>query len=137
MLCTLRELVDLSNREAGLLVCCARKSARHNLNRTPLQGDFVTSRLGELSGKPPDNHRVRSRVGLFDRRLALPGVIEMTGEEATMWTLCHESARGPGERYYRNHCVALERRLGVHEPFVSVPVVGHFAIFWERVAILS
>ena len=72
-------------------------------------------------GKPPE---MQSATGVDDvvamfRRLrtgrdffvmfALPGVIEITGDEATTRTLCHESARGPGEKYYRNQCVGFDR----------------------------
>ena len=52
----------------------------------------------------------RLRTGRdFFVQFALPGVIEITGDEATTRTFCHESARGPGEKYYRNHCVAFDR----------------------------
>ena len=52
----------------------------------------------------------RLRTGRdFFVMFALPGVIEINGDEATTRTLCHESARGPGEKYYRNHCVAFDR----------------------------
>ena len=45
----------------------------------------------------------------FFVQFALPGVIEISGDEATTRTLCHEAARGSGEAYYRNHCVAFDR----------------------------
>jgi hypothetical protein len=52
----------------------------------------------------------RLRTGReFFVMFALPGVIEINGDEATTRTFCHESARGPGEKYYRNHCVAFDR----------------------------
>ena len=52
----------------------------------------------------------RLRTGKdFFVQFALPGVIEIDGDEATMRCLCHEAARGPGETYYRNHCVAFDR----------------------------
>jgi hypothetical protein len=42
-------------------------------------------------------------------QFALPGVIEIDGDEATTRTFCHEAARGPGKTYYRNHCIASDR----------------------------
>ena len=52
----------------------------------------------------------RLRAGKdFFVQFALPGVIEVSGNEATTRTFCHEAARGPGETYYRNHCVAFDR----------------------------
>jgi hypothetical protein len=45
----------------------------------------------------------------FFVQFALPGVIEINGDEATTRCLVHEAARGPGETYYRNHCVAFDR----------------------------
>jgi ketosteroid isomerase-like protein len=44
----------------------------------------------------------------FFVQFAIPGVIDVNGDEATTRTLCHEAARGPGEKYYRNHCVAFD-----------------------------
>ena len=52
--------------------------------------------------------RLRSGRDFFVM-FALPGVIEINGDEATTRTFCHESARGPGEKYYRNHCVGFDR----------------------------
>lgn len=45
----------------------------------------------------------------FFVQFALPGVIEITGDEATTRTFVHEAARGPGETYYRNHSIAFDR----------------------------
>ena len=45
----------------------------------------------------------------FFVQFALPGVIDVDGDEATTRTSVHESARGPGERYYRNHCATFDR----------------------------
>jgi hypothetical protein len=45
----------------------------------------------------------------FFVQFALPGVIVIDGDEATTRTFVHESARGPGEKYYRNHCIAFDR----------------------------
>ncbi len=45
----------------------------------------------------------------FFVQFALPGVIEISGVEATTRCLVNEAARGPGEKYYRNHCVAFDR----------------------------
>lgn len=52
--------------------------------------------------------RLRSGRDFFVM-FALPGVIEIEGDTATTRTFCHESARGPSETYYRNHCVAFDR----------------------------
>ena len=52
----------------------------------------------------------RLRTGKdFFVQFALPGVIEIDGDQATTRTLCHEAARGSGPAYYRNHCVAFDR----------------------------
>ena len=52
----------------------------------------------------------RLRAGkTFFVQFALPGVIEIEGDAAVTRTLCHEAARGPGETFYRNHCVAFDR----------------------------
>lgn len=45
----------------------------------------------------------------FFVQFAVPGVIEIDGDEATTRTFVHEAARGPGEVYYRNHSVAFDR----------------------------
>jgi hypothetical protein len=64
----------------------------------------------------------RLRTGRdFFVMFALPGVIAIDGDEATTRTFCHESARGPGAKYYRNHCVAFDRlrRSGADWVFTS------------------
>ena len=77
-------------------------------------GEFVI-------GEAPHGHRAagaddivvllrRLRAGkTFFVQFALPGVIETDGDTAMTRTLCHEAARGPGETFYRNHCVAFDR----------------------------
>ena len=45
----------------------------------------------------------------FFVQFALPGVIEIDGDEASTRTLCHEAARGPGETCYRNYCAGFDR----------------------------
>jgi ketosteroid isomerase-like protein len=40
---------------------------------------------------------------------ALQGMIEINGDNATAQCLCHESARGPEERYYRTHGIWSDR----------------------------
>ncbi len=72
-------------------------------------------------GKPPHGqhaHGVDDIVAMLERlregldffiQFALPGVIEIDGNEATTRTFVHESARGAGEHYYRNHCIAFDR----------------------------
>ncbi len=64
--------------------------------------------------------RLRSGRDFFIQ-FALPGSIEIKGDEATTRTFCHESARGPGEKFYRNHCVAFDRlrRSGDDWVFIS------------------
>ena len=52
--------------------------------------------------------RVRAGRDFFVQ-FALPGVIDIDGDEATTRTFCHEAARGPGKTYYRNHCIAFDR----------------------------
>ncbi len=64
--------------------------------------------------------RLRSGKDFFVQ-FALQGVIELDGDEATTRTFVHEAARGPGETYYRNHCIAFDRlrRSGDNWIFVS------------------
>ena len=45
----------------------------------------------------------------FFVQFAIQGPIEIDGDTATTSCVCHESARGPGETYYRNHCMAFDR----------------------------
>jgi hypothetical protein len=45
----------------------------------------------------------------FFVQFALPGVIDLDGDEATTRTFIHESAQGPDETYYRCHCIAFDR----------------------------
>ncbi len=45
----------------------------------------------------------------FFVQFALPGVIEIDGDRASTRTFVHEAARGPGEKYYRNHCIAFDQ----------------------------
>ena len=42
-------------------------------------------------------------------QIAVQGPIEINGDEATAHCVCHEAARGPGESYYRNNGVWLDR----------------------------
>ena len=51
----------------------------------------------------------------FFVQFAVPGVIDIEGDEATTRTFCHEAARGPGETFYRNHCVAFDRLRRTNE----------------------
>ena len=46
---------------------------------------------------------------VFFVQFAIQGPIEINGDVATTSCVCHEAARGPGETYYRNHCVAFDR----------------------------
>jgi ketosteroid isomerase-like protein len=74
-----------------------------------------------IIGKPPHGQSAtgaanavamlrRLRTGRdFFVQFALPGVIEINGDDATTRCLVHEAARGPGESYYRNHCVAFDK----------------------------
>lgn len=77
-------------------------------------GEFVIGKAPRMQSATGVNDVVamlrRLRTGLdFFVMFALPGVIEIDGDEATTRTFCHESARGPDEKYYRNHCVAFDR----------------------------
>ena len=45
----------------------------------------------------------------FFVQFAVPGVIEIDGDEATTRTFVHEAAKGSDEHYYRNHCIAFDR----------------------------
>ncbi|MGJ9418727.1 nuclear transport factor 2 family protein [Massilia sp. CMS3.1] len=45
----------------------------------------------------------------FFVQFAVQGAIEISGDQATTSCVCTEAARGPGEVYYRNHCMALDR----------------------------
>ena len=86
-----------------------------------------------IIGQPPHGHHtkgVEATVSLFQQlregkeffiQFALPGVIEIDGDEATTRTFIHESARGPGEKYYRNHAIAFDvlRRSGEQWLFAS------------------
>jgi ketosteroid isomerase-like protein len=38
-------------------------------------------------------------------QFAVPGPIDIDGDEATATAVCHEAARGPGEAFYRNNGV--------------------------------
>lgn len=42
-------------------------------------------------------------------QFAVPGPIEIDGDEAAVRCLCYETARGPGESYYRNSGVCSDR----------------------------
>ncbi|MBO3748596.1 nuclear transport factor 2 family protein [Streptosporangiaceae bacterium NEAU-GS5] len=42
-------------------------------------------------------------------QFAIPGSIEINGDEATARCICHEAARGPGESYYRNNGIWSDR----------------------------
>jgi ketosteroid isomerase-like protein len=42
-------------------------------------------------------------------QFALPGAIEINGDDATARCVCHEAARGSGGVYYRNHGVFFDR----------------------------
>jgi ketosteroid isomerase-like protein len=50
----------------------------------------------------------------FFVQFAVQGPIAIDGDDATTSCIVHESARGPGETYYRNHCVVSDhlRRSG-------------------------
>ena len=89
-------------------------------------GEFVI-------GQPPHQQRavgVEDAVAMLRRlvagkeffvEFAIPGVIEIKGDEATTRTFCHEAARGSGETFYRNHCIAFDklRRSGDDWVFTS------------------
>jgi hypothetical protein len=52
--------------------------------------------------------RLRSEKEFFVQ-FAVQGVIDIDGDTATTQCICHEAAKGPGEVYYRNHCIAVDR----------------------------
>lgn len=52
--------------------------------------------------------RLRNEKEFFVQ-FAVQGVINIDGDTATTQCICHEAARGPGESYYRNHCIAIDR----------------------------
>jgi hypothetical protein len=90
------------------------------------EGEFVIGKAPQMQSATGIDDVVamlrRLRTGRdFFVMFALPGVIEITGDEATTRTFCHEAARGPGEKYYRNHCVGFDRlrRSGDDWVFVS------------------
>ena len=71
-------------------------------------------------GDPPRAHAsgVDEAVAMLRRlregreffvQLAVQGPIAINGDEAITSCVCHEAARGPGESYYRNHCVSSDR----------------------------
>ena len=83
----------------------------------------------------------------FFVQFALPGVIDIDGDKATTRTFVHESARGPGETYYRNHCIAFDRLRRSGDGWVfrsrsfqylwldTGPFAGHaFPLFSEKAA---
>jgi hypothetical protein len=74
-------------------------------------GEFIIGAETHSTGADENVALLRKlRAGKeFFVQFALPGVIEIDGDEATTRTFVHESARGPGEKYYRNHCIAFDR----------------------------
>ncbi|MCJ2011506.1 nuclear transport factor 2 family protein [Methylobacterium sp. J-076] len=78
------------------------------------EGEFI---IGEA---PKEHHATgpADTVALFRKlranktffvQFALPGVIDIDGDEATTRTFIHESTQGPDETYYRCHCIAFDR----------------------------
>jgi hypothetical protein len=64
----------------------------------------------------------------FFVQFALPGVIEIQGDKATTRTFVHEAARGPGEKFYRNHCIAFDQLQRVGDDWVFT--VRSFQYIW-------
>lgn len=63
----------------------------------------------------------RLRTGLdYFVQFAMPGAITIDGDEATVRTFCHESARGTGDHHSRNHCVSFDRLRRGGEAWVFV-----------------
>lgn len=54
----------------------------------------------------------------FFVQFALQGPIDIEGDSAVTTCICHESAMGPGDNYYRNHCVAFDRLARAGEDWV-------------------
>jgi hypothetical protein len=77
-------------------------------------GEFIIGRAphGQHSKGADENvallRKLRTGKELFVQ-FALPGVIEIDGDLATTRTFVHEAARGPGEKFYRNHCIAFDQ----------------------------
>ena len=74
-------------------------------------GEFIIGETTHSKGAD-DNvalvRKLRAEKEFFVQ-FAIPGVIEIDGDSATTRTFIHESARGPGEKYYRNHAIAFDR----------------------------
>ena len=76
-------------------------------------GEFIIGQAphGQHSTGADDNVALLRKLftGMeFFVQFAVPGVIEIEGDEATTRTFVHEAARGSGH-YYRNHCIAFDR----------------------------
>ena len=76
---------------------------------------------GRLEIGAPADRRARGRAAIADLlgrlregqdffvQYAQPGLIDIQGDHATARTLCHEVARGPADRFYRNHGMFFDR----------------------------
>ncbi|MET0427574.1 MAG: nuclear transport factor 2 family protein [Microvirga sp.] len=78
------------------------------------EGEFIIGEApkGHHATGPADTVALfrKLRAGkTFFVQFALPGVIDIDGDEATTRTFIHESAQGPDETYYRCHCIAFDR----------------------------
>lgn len=86
-------------------------------------GEFIigTAPHGQYSKGVNENVELLSKLRRgkdFFVQFALPGVIEIRGDNATTRTFVHEAARGPGEKFYRNHCVAFDQLQRVGDDWV-------------------
>jgi len=96
-------------------------------------GEFIIGKAphGQYSKGADENVALlrKLRTGKeFFVQFALPGVIEVHGDTATTRTFVHEAARGPGEKYYRNHCIAFDQLQREGEEWVFK--VRSFQYIW-------
>jgi ketosteroid isomerase-like protein len=121
-----KNMSDMQNSINRLLDESAIRSVTARFADAATRGDYDAFRAvwaddAEWTiGSPPKVHAVggddilatyrQLRSGKdFFVQFAVQGDIVINGDEATSSCLCHEAARGPGESYYRNHCVAVDR----------------------------
>ena len=114
-----RLLDEAAIRDATARFADAAIHADYDAFRT-LWADDAEWVIGDTEGQPFERHArgVDDIVALFrtlrDERehfvqFAIPGSIDINGDDATARCVCHEAARGPGESYYRNSGVWFDR----------------------------
>jgi hypothetical protein len=106
-------------RDATARFADAATSADHEGLRT-LWDDDAEWVIGGTEGQPFERRAkgIDDIVSMFrtlrDERdyfvqFAVPGAIEINGDDAATRCICYEAARGPGESYYRNTGVWSDR----------------------------